>query len=159
MKTKLFGIPIYLKGDAIALHKKIPNFETTDTKGNKINHLTFMGKKVIISTFPDVNTKVCNLQTRKFIEQVGNLENAVLLNVSTNSKEDFDAWCATEGLDAIMISDPNCDLALRLGLQLPLIKKYARAVILVDEEGFVEYIEVLDDISHEPNYKNITDRL
>lgn len=159
MKTRIFGFPIALVKSDLTIGKKIPIFEFTTTDGQKYTHATLLGKNYIISTFPNVKTRVCHLQTRTMISDFSNYPNTLLFNIATNSKEDFDEWCAGQGLDALMISDLGGKLGKKFGLKMPFLPMLARAVILVDCEGYIRYIEVMDDIAHEPNYKQLKDEI
>lgn len=159
MKTKLFNISINLGKDTLIVGKKVPQFEFETTSGKSYSNVSLLGKRYIISTFPNVNTKVCKVQTRNMIKEFSSYDNTVLFNLAHNTKADFDSWCAVEGLDAIMVSDVNLDLARTFGLKLPLMKMYARAVFVVDENSYVRYIEVMKDIRDEPDYKALKDHL
>ncbi len=159
MKTKLFRIPINLGKTKLFKDKKIPMFTFETTDGEIYTNQNLLGKRYIISTFPDVNSKVCKVQTRTMIQEFSNYENTLLFNVAINSKDSFDTWCAVQGLDALMVSDTKAKLGKTLGLKLPLINVLARSVVLVDEDGYVRHIEVMNDIVDEPDYKLLRDRL
>lgn len=159
MKTKLFKLPINLGKTKLFEEKKVPMFEFETTDGKIYTNQNLLGKRYIISTFPDVNSKVCKVQTRTMIQEFSNYENTLLFNVAINSKKSFDSWCAVQGLDALMVSDIKAKLGKTLGLKLPLVNVLARAVVLVDENGYVKHIEVMDDIADEPDYKKLRDRL
>lgn len=159
MKTKMFNIPINLGESKLLVDKKVPSFSFVTTDNQTFDNVSLLGKNYIISTFPNVNTKVCNVQTRTMIKEFSNYENTLLFNLANNSKEAFDSWCAAEGLDALMVSDPKLELARAFGLKLPLLKMYARAVFIVDTNGYVRYIEVMNDIKDEPDYKALKDHL
>lgn len=159
MKTKIFKLPISLGKTKLTVGKKVPLFEFETTDGGLYSNADLLGKRYIFSTFPNVNTKVCKIQTRTMIQEFSSYDNTLLFNLSNNSKESFDSWCAVQGLDALMVSDPKLKLGKIFGLKLPVVNMYARAVFLVDEEGFVRYIEVMNDITDEPDYKTLRDHL
>ncbi|MEG0326908.1 MAG: redoxin domain-containing protein [Erysipelothrix sp.] len=155
MKTKVFGISLNLKESELVLGKKFPYFDVETVYGDAFSHVNLLGKKTVISTFPDINTKVCSIQTRKFIESFQNDDRVQLVSISTNSNNDFLHWCAQEGLKATMISDKSGDIAKRLGVWIPIINKYARTVMIVDELGYIEKIYVTKNITDEPDYKAV----
>lgn len=159
MKTKIFSLPISLGKTKLIVDKKVPQFEFEATNGTHYSNVSLLGKRYIISTFPNVNTKVCKIQTRTMIQEFSAYDNTLLFNIAINSKDSFDSWCAVQGLDALMISDPKLELGKKFGLKLPLVKMYARAVFIVDEEGFIRYVEVMNDVSDEPDYKKLRDHL
>lgn len=159
MKTKIFSIPLNLGSTKLILDKKVPSFELETTHGDGYSNQNLLGTRYVISTFPNVNTKVCKIQTRTMIQEFSNYDNTLLFNIATNSKESFDSWCAVQGLDALMVSDPKVLLGKNFGLKLPLVNMYARAVFLVDQEGYIRYVEVMDSISDEPDYKKLRDHL
>lgn len=159
MKTKLFRIPVSLGRSKVEVGKKIPLFEVKTTSEIHLSNQSLLGSRYIISTFPNINSKVCDLQTREMVKKFSSFENTRLINVSTNAPAALKEWCAADGTDALMVSDQDALLGKALGLKLPLVKALARAVILVDEKGYVQYVEVTPNMEDEPDYKILNDHL
>lgn len=159
MKTKVFRIPVSLGAAKLEVGKKIPMFDVRTTSEISLSNQNLLGTRYIISTFPNINTKVCDVQTRHMVTTFSAFDNTKLINVSTNTPASLKEWCAADGTDALMVSDQDASFAKKLGLKLPLVKAIARAVVLVDELGYVRYIEVTPNLEDEPDYKILNDHL
>lgn len=158
MKTKIIGLPLKMKY-APKGGEKINDFNFTTTDGRSFDNKKLLGTRYIISTFPSIDTKVCNLQTRSMIARFSNINNTLLFNVSTSSKDRFDKWCAGTGLKANMVSDSKAHFLKKLGLKLPMIKIASRSVIVVDTNGVAQYVEITKSVSDEPDYSKLYESL
>lgn len=150
----LKGKTLIVQGNIPKTGEKAPNFSLLDLNDNQVSLSDFTGKKVLISVFPDINTRVCDLQTVHFFKIADTLENTVILNISNNTKEEFKEWCAVKNVDAIMLSDQDKTFAETYGLWIPEMEKLARSIFVVDEEGTLVYKELVPEVSSEPDYDN-----
>lgn len=157
--VKLKGVPFTVQGNLPKIGEKAPNFSLLDLNDNQVSLSDFTGKKVLISVFPDINTRVCDLQTVHFFKLADKLENTVILNISNNTKEEFKEWCAVKDVDAIMLSDQDKTFAETYGLWIPKMKKLARSIFVVDEDGTLVYKELVPEVSSKPDYDKALESL
>ena len=82
------------------------------------------------------------------------MEDTVVLTVSVDLPFAQGKWCAAEGLDnAIMLSDYyDHSFGKSYGLLINEWHLLARAVLVLDANNKVTYVEYLDNINSEPNY-------
>ena len=133
------------------------DFELKDLK-DKVFHLTqLLDKPLIISVVPDINTSVCSVQTRKFNEMMANFEEANFVTVSNNTKEQQASWCAAEGLNLVMLHDPENTFGQAYGVLIPELNVYARSVFVIDSDGKIIYEEIVPEMTHEPDYQKAID--
>jgi thiol peroxidase len=110
----------------------------------------------VLTINPSYDTGVCQATARKFNEKVGKREGTVLLAISADLPFAQKRFCTTEGLDgAVSLSSFRSSFAKDYGLELvdgPLQGLTARAVIVVDENDVVKHVELVPEITSEPNY-------
>lgn len=147
------GEPLQVEGVLPELNTLAPQFTLTDLEDKAVSLADFIGKKVLVSVFPDIDTRVCDLQTKRFYALAKDHQDLVILNVSNNSKEELKEWCITNGVDIIALRDTDKDFAKAYGLWLPEINHLARSVFVIDEKGTLVYEELVSELSHEPDYQ------
>ena len=67
----------------------------------------FLGKPTILSIVPDIDTRVCALQTKRFNEEASKIDEVNFVTISNNTKEEQANWCGQEGIDMLMLHDPE----------------------------------------------------
>lgn len=149
------GEPLHLQGEQIRIGDKAPDFVAikNDLSGFILNSLK--GKKVIISSMPSVDTPVCELQTIKFNNEAAKHEDVHVITISEDLPFALGRFCANKGISSAMtLSDyKDHDFGHKYGLLIKELNLLARAVIVVDREGIVKYVEIVPEITHEPNYE------
>lgn len=138
--------------DITMLGDSAPDFEVINLESDVVSLKDFEGENLLISVFPDINTSVCDIQTREFFKRANEFDDVTIINLSNNSIDDLSDWCATKGIDVTMLSDNKLSFAQAYGLFINEIEVLARAVYLVDKDGKLVYKEVLSEITDEPDY-------
>ena len=114
-----------------------------------------MERKKVLSVVPSIDTGICSTQTRRFNQELANLDNTVVLTVSMDLPFAQGRWCGAEGLDnAIMLSD-YFDHSFGRDYAL-LINEWhllARAVFVLDTDNVIRYVEYVDNINTEPDFE------
>ena len=152
MQVTLKGEPVEVLGTQPVVGENAPAFSLYNTEGEKIALDDLRGSVVLISVFPDINTSVCDKQTRKFNETAANVEGLTLLSVSKNTKEELINWCSASGIDMQMLHDDDGEFGEAYGLKVPHMgNKLARSVFVIDKEGVLSYMEIVPEISNEPD--------
>lgn len=152
------------RGEAFSLVKEplrvgdqAADFELKDLKDKVFRLFQLLDKPLIISVVPDINTSVCSVQTRKFNEMMANFEEANFVTVSNNTKEQQASWCAAEGLNLVMLHDPENTFGQAYGVLIPELNVYARSVFVIDSDGKIIYEEIVPEMTHEPDYQKAID--
>ena len=153
MEVTLKGEPVELVGVQPIVGEQAPGFSLFNTQDEKVTLDDLRGSVVLISVFPDINTRVCDAQTREFNKTAANLDGVTLLSVSKNTKEELLDWCAANGIDMQMLHDDQGEFALAYGLAIPKMdNKLARSVFIVDQHGVLAYKEIVPEISTAPDF-------
>lgn len=117
----------------------------------------FAGKKKILNIVPSLDTPVCAASARRFNEEAAKLDAAVVLVISADLPFAQGRFCTAEGLKDVVPLSMMRDrkFAADYGVLLidgPLAGLTARAVIAVDADNRVTYVQLVDEITVEPDY-------
>ena len=108
---------------------------------------------------PSLDTGVCSIQTKRFNEEAAKLpENITILTISNDLPFAQKRFCAAEGIENVvnLSTMRGRDFLMNYGVLLfssKLAGLAARAVIILDENDIVKYIELVPEITQEPNYE------
>ena len=153
--TTFLGNPVTFTGKQLQVGDKALDFSLTTTDLSKKPLADFDGKKKVLSVVPSIDTGVCSTQTRRFNQELANLDNTVVLTVSMDLPFAQGRWCGAEGLDNdIMLSD-YFDHSFGRDYAL-LINEWhflARAVFVLDTDNVIRYVEYVDNINTEPDFE------
>ena len=154
------GTPVTIE-DKLNLGEVFPNFRAVTKTLSEFELSDYKGKKVIVNTFPSVDTGVCALQTINFNKAVGDLTDTVVITVSKDLPFALGRFCADKEINnAITVSDYKYrDFENNNGLLIEELGLLSRAVFVLDEQGVIRYKEVLEEIGEEPNYNNALEAL
>lgn len=149
------GNPLTLTGKEIKVGDKAPDFKAVDNNLTSTALSAFKGKVIVISSVPSLDTPVCDVQTRRFNVEAGKLGGDVtVLTVSMDLPFAQARWCGAAGVSHVTtLSDhKDAEFGLSYGVLIKELRLLARAVFVIDRDGIVRYIQVVDDITHEPDY-------
>jgi thiol peroxidase len=149
------GNPVTLLGPEIKAGDGAPDFGVVDTAMAPVSLSDFRGKVKIISAVPSLDTPVCDAETRRFNEEAAKLpEDVVVLTVSLDLPFAQKRWCAAAGIDRVRVLSDYRDrsFAAAYGVLIKELSLLARAIFVVDADDTVRYVQVVPEISREPDY-------
>jgi len=120
-----------------------------------VNLSAFQGKVVIISAVPSLDTPVCDLETRRFNAEAAKLgQEVVVLTISMDLPFAQKRWCGAAGVTHVTTLSDHKEAAFGLayGVLIRELRLLTRAVFVVDRKGVVRYVELVREITHEPDY-------
>jgi len=156
------GNPLTLLGDAIEVGQKAPDFEAVANDLTPIKLSDYAGKTLIISVVPSLDTPVCDTQTRTFNKKASDLDdNVVVLTLSVDLPFAQGRWCGAAEIDRVHTLSDYKDLAFGMayGLVIKELRLLTRAVLVVDKTGIVQYIQVVNEVTNEPDYQAVLDKV
>ena len=144
-------------GELPKVGDKAPDFLLTKTDLSDISLKDVSGKKVIFNIFPSIDTPVCSTSVRRFNEEIGKFNNAVVICASLDLPFAHARFCETEGLkNVIAVSEMrNREFGSNYGVRMldgPLAGLLARAIVVIDESSKVIYTQLVREITEEPDY-------
>ena len=149
------GNPLTLIGKEVKVGDKAPDFEVLANDLSSYTLSSCSGKVRIISSVPSLDTPVCDTQTRKFNEEMTGLGNDIaLLTISMDLPFAQARWCGTAGMTkAITLSDHRkAEFGEKFGVLIQELRLLSRAIFIMDKEDIIRYIEIVPELTNEPNY-------
>lgn len=143
-----------LIGPALKAGDEAPDFDAIDGALAPVSLGSSKGKVRIFSAVPSLDTPVCTVQTRRFGEALKALPPSIqLFTVSADLPFAQKRWCGAEGLDVVTISDHRkLSFAERYGILIKELRLLTRAVFVVDANDRIAYVQVVPEITAEPDY-------
>ena len=160
--VKLKGSLVLLKGYIPEIGEVAPDFTYVQSDMVEKSLYDLEGLNKIIISLPSIDTGICALETKKFNEAVAKLENTVCLAISKDLPFALKRFCGAEGIENLKaVSDFRYgDFATEYNVEMvnsPLKTLLARAVFVLDKENKITYVELVEDIVHEPEYDKVLD--
>ncbi len=154
-KVAFKGNPVTLLGNEIKVGDKAPDFIALGSDLSPVRLSDFDGKVKVIAVYPSIDTGVCQAQNRRFNAEANNLENAVVLSISCDLPFAQNRFCAAEGLkNVITLSDhKDVDFGTKYGFLIKELRLLSRGTVVIDQQGFVKYVEYVPEIATEPDYE------
>ena len=156
------GGPLTLVGPELKVGQMVPEVTLTGLDLSAVPISSFKGKPLIISTVPSLDTPVCSLQTKRFNEEAKKLGDQVkILTISMDLPFAQKRWCGAEGAENIkVVSDyKGAEFAKASGLLIKELHLLARSVMIADKTGKITYIQIVPEVTTEPNYDDVFNAL
>ena len=156
-QVTLKGNPIHLTGQVPIVHTKAPDFHLVDKDLKDRTLHEFNGKRKLLSTVPSLDTGTCSKMTKHINEFAKKHPDFVFITVSADLPFAQKRFCEHEGAHNIHTFSMmrNKDFGKSYGLLVqdgPLAGLLARALFVLDEKDHILYLELVSEITQEPNY-------
>ncbi len=152
------GQPLTLLGNEAKVGDRAPQFQVLDNSMQPVTLESYQGKIKIITSVPSLDTPVCNMETRRFNQEADQLPpNVAILTISMDLPFAQARWCAAAGVEKVKTFSDYRDHSFgqAYGVLIKERKLLARAVFVVDDQDVVRYVELVPDITQEPDYDRI----
>ncbi|MHC4062035.1 MAG: thiol peroxidase [Planctomycetota bacterium] len=149
------GDPLTLLGEQVKVGDPAPDCEVLDNDLSPVRLSSYHGKVCIICSVPSLDTPVCDTETRKFNEQAGQLtEQVTVLTISMDLPFAQKRWCGAAGIENVQTLSDHRDAAFgaAYGVLIKELRLLARAVFVVDKAGTIRYIQLVRELTEEPDY-------
>jgi len=150
--------PLTLLGNEVRVGDAAPDFTATGTDLGPVTLSEHRGKVVILSSVPSLDTPVCDAQTRRFNAEAAALGDDVkILTISMDLPFAQARWCGMAGVDAVKTLSDHRDAAFgrAYGVLIKELRLLARAVFVVDRSGTLRCVQVVGEITDEPDYEAV----
>lgn len=152
------GQPLTLVGKEVIVGVQAPDFEVLANDLSAVKLSSYRGKVCIISSVPSLDTSVCDIMTRRFNQEAVNLgDNVVVLTVSMDLPFAQKRWCGAAGVKNVKTLSDHRDASFgtAFGVLIKELRLLARAVFVVDKEGIVRYVQIVKELTNEPDYEAV----
>ena len=149
------GEPLTLTGNEPKVGHLAPDCEVIGKDLKPVKLSSFTDKVCLISSMPSLDTSVCDMMTRKFNEDAVALgSDVVVLAISMDLPFAQDRWCiAADVKNVYMFSDHrNASFGMAFGVLIKELRLLARSVFVLDKSGIIRYIELVPELTNEPDY-------
>lgn len=152
------GNPLTLVGNEVKVGDEAPEFEVLSNDLSPVRLSSFRGKVCIVSSVPSLDTPVCDTETRRFNEEAQKLSSDVaILTISMDLPFAQKRWCGAAGVTGVQTLSDHRDASFgtAYGVLIKELRLLARAVFVVDRNGVVQYVQLVKEITQEPDYETI----
>ena len=149
------GNPLTLVGNEVKVGQMAPDFMVIDNNLSPVKFSSYHGKVCLISSVVSLDTPVCDTQTRKFNEEASRLgPNVMILTISMDLPFAQKRWCGAAGVDRLQtLSDyREASFGMAYGTLIKELRLLARGVFIIDQKGFIQYKELVKEVTNEPDY-------
>jgi len=149
------GNPLTLVGNEVSLGDAAPDFEVLSTDLAPVRFSSFRGKVCIVSSVSSLDTLVCDTETRRFNDEAERLSpDVVLLSISMDLPFAQKRWCGAAGVTRVQTLSDHRDASFGMsyGVLIKELRLLARAVFVVDRNGTIQYVQLVKEITQEPDY-------
>ncbi|MDY4673700.1 MAG: thiol peroxidase [Treponema sp.] len=156
MQVKMAGSPMNLVGAVPAVGSTVPSFTVVAGDLSAVTQADLKGNRVFI-TVPSIDTPVCDTEVRRFNKEAAALGNVSINVISMDLPFAQARWCGAAGIDAVKLYSDYKDRAFgnAFGVMIEELGLLARAIFIVDEKDVVRYVQVVEEVTSEPNYDEV----
>ena len=149
------GNPLTLIGDEIRVGQQAPDVTLVANDLSEVKLSSYKGKKLILSVVPSLDTGICDIQTKRFNAEDEKLgEDVQILTISMDLPFAQKRWCGLANATHIRTLSDHRDASFgnAYGVLIKGLRILARAVFVVDSAGKIQYVELVKEVTTEPNY-------
>lgn len=162
-QVKFKGSPLTLVGRQIKEGSSAFDFRVVNGDLKERGFSDFKGKLIVITSFPSIDTPVCDMQVKEFNKRaVGLASDIVILGISKDLPFAQKRFCSAFDIKNItLLSDYKfSSFGINYGLLIKELNLLARSVLIVDKNSILRYIQIVDELTMPPDYedalKNLT---
>jgi len=151
---------------AVQVGRQAPDFTLYDSDKNKVTLSELRGSNVLLLFFPLAFTSVCTAELCSIRDNLKIYEELDVkpLGISVDSLYTLSKFKAEQHLNFQLLSDFNKEVSAQygalyetFGFGMKGVSK--RAAFLIDRDGIIQYAEVLENASLQPDFEQIKVKL
>ena len=152
------GQSLTLMGDEIKVGQAAPHFKVLANDLSEVDLSLYEGKTCVICSVPSLDTSVCDVEMRRFNKEAAAFGNdAAVLTISMDLPFAQMRWCGSAGIENVHTLSDHRDASFgkAFGVLIKELRLLARAVFIVDKSGIVQYVQIVNELTNEPDYKAV----
>ena len=162
--VKFKGTDVTVEGTELDVGDMAPLITVVNPELEEIEIGGPSDKVQLIISVPSLDTDTCAAETRRFNQEVGALDICQTTVVSMDLPFASAKFCTTEGIDNLQVGSDyiDKDFAKSYGVLMAdnkLKGLCARAVFIIDRNGVITYIQVVPEVTDEPNYEEVLEAI
>lgn len=156
------GNPLTLVGRCPREGDTAPDFRALsgDLKEVRLSH--FGSKIKILTSFPSLDTPVCDMQVKEFNRRAASLsDEVVIIGISNDLPFAQKRFCEDNDIKRMtVLSDyRHLSFGLNYGLLIKELKLLARAVLILDKNDVMRYVQIVGELTSPPDYERAMEGL
>lgn len=154
-KIKFKGNPLTLVGRSLKIGNAAADFKVTSQDLKETGLSDFKGKIKVITSFPSLDTPVCDLQVKEFNKKAaGFAADVEVLGISKDLPFAQKRFCQENNiLRAQVFSDyKTSSFGINYGLLIKELNLLARAVLILDKNDILRYLQIVEELTTPPDY-------
>ncbi|MFA5276712.1 MAG: thiol peroxidase [Candidatus Omnitrophota bacterium] len=156
------GTPITLSGRALKAGNIAPDFRVTSQELKEVRLSDFNGKIKVLTSFPSIDTPVCDLQVKEFNKRAANLsDEIIILGISKDLPFAQKRFCeAFEIRKVLLFSDyKTSSFGINYGFLIKELNLLARTIVILDKSNIIRYIQIVKELTTGPDYQAALEEL
>jgi thiol peroxidase len=152
------GNPLTLAGRYLNQGESAPDFRVTAQDLSEVRLANFQDKIKVLTSFPSLDTPVCDLQVKEFNSRAtGFSKDVVVVGISKDLPFAQKRFCETfEIKNAVVVSDyKTASFGINYGLLIRELNLLARAVVIIDKNDLIRYIQVVPEVTRSLDYDDV----
>jgi len=150
--------PVSLDGRFPKVGEYAPGFVAIDKELKEKTLNDFSDKIKIISSVPSLDTSVCSTETKKLDEIMKKFSDEyIFITISMDLPFAQNRWCGANNVEKVItLSDYKYkSFGINYGVYVRELGLLARCIFIIDKQNKIRYIQVVNEITNEPNYEEI----
>jgi thiol peroxidase len=156
------GNPLTLVGNEVNVGDEAPDFVALANDLSPFKLSSLRGKVCVLSAVPSLDTPVCDAQTRRFNQEAERLgPDVAIVTISMDLPFAQTRWCGVAGVSNVQTLSDHRDASFgtSYGMLIKELRLLARAVHLVDRDGVIRYVQLVQEVTDEPDYEAVLSEL
>ena len=154
----LKGSEVLLKGEIPEVGEIAPDFTVVKKDLMEMSLYDIEDKNKVILTLPSVDTKICAMESARFNKDLSGIDGLEVIAVSKDLPFALKRFCEADGIQNLTLcSDFRYgDFGTEFNVEMvngPLKGLLARSIFILDKTNRIKYIELVPEITREPNYE------
>ena len=153
--VKFKGNPLTLLGRPPIKGKKASDFRVIAQDMKEIALSDFEGKIKVLTSFPSLDTPVCDLQVKEFNKRATQLaSDAAIIGISKDLPFAQKRFCEAYSIaNVTIVSDYKfTSFGINYGLLIKELNLLARSVLIVDKNNVLRYVQIVPEVTDQPDY-------
>ena len=151
------GSPLTIVGRWIKVGERAPDFKVVSQDLKDVSLADFKGKIKIISTFPSLDTPVCDLQVKEFNKRSATLSaDIVVIGISKDLPFAQKRFCQENSIknETVLSDYKTSSFGINYGLLIKELNLLARSVHIIDKNDVLRYSRIVPELTAPPDYED-----
>lgn len=163
MRTITFkGSPLTLVGRIAKVNSAAPDFKVVSQDLKEVGLSDFDGKIKLISSFPSLDTPVCDIQVKEFNKRASGLSfDIAVIGISKDLPFAQKRFCQENSImNETVLSDYRYSVfGINYGLLIKELNLLARSVHIIDKNNVIRYSQLVPELTSPPDFEDVIKNL